>query len=948
VTLRPILLTVFSVTNHTNAGQTLFETLSPDTSGVEFVNPVDDTHPKRHLYASGFAAGSVTVADFNGDTLPDLFFTGGPVPNALYLQTSREGELHFTKTTCGVESPKNWGAGAAAIDIDFDGDLDLYVCNYDQPNELFLNQGLNTQGIISFTEDAAAFGLNLSDASLTPNFSDFDRDGDLDLFLLTSQFILENGRPNFMPAKLIDDEIVIDEKWQRHFVGTVHPDGKHKLDLCGAPDRLFRNDGENGFTDISREAGITGRTFGLSAGWIDFDHDGWPDLYVACDFETPDRLWRNNQDGTFTDVITEALPYCSWSSMGLGFADFDGNGLLDIMVADMGGSTHFKSKIGMGVLDDHRRHLLTYGNPRQTMRNCLFLDTGLGKFREAAYLTGLAKTDWTWSCKAGDFDNDGRVDIFFTNGVARNFAHSDLIYGPVESVGVSEWDFYKHLPPERDTNRAFRNFGNLKFKNSSKDWGLDHLGMSFGAAQADLDLDGDLDLITCNLDEPVHILRNSQSQNNGLLIALRGGKKNPQGIGANVALTSKSGETQTRLVQPTAGYLSFDSTHLHFGLGPETSADLLTITWPDGSEQEIKNLKSGKLHIVQKMSTAPAEKITEGPSFHPLKSGPKFTHQENSFEDFDEFRRQPLLPIRLSRSGPGMAWSDIDDDGDHDVFFGGARHQAGEFQLNEGNGVFRKVEGPWSKDKISEDTGIVWLDADRDGDLDLFVASGGPESSNRSQALRDRLYLNQGGLKFTRASDDCIPTFSRSSSSVSAADFDRDGDLDLFIGTRSDPARYPRLPKSRLLRNDSDNGKAKFTDVTSDSADHLEKAGLVTSSCWSDLDNNGWPDLVLSIDYGPIKVFLNETGTLKDSTKVCGLANKLGWWNSVTTADLDHDGRMDLIVGNVGLNTKYGTLSENNTVEIYYGEMDDSGLPRIIESKFSKERPEPLPVRGRG
>ncbi|MGC6466507.1 MAG: VCBS repeat-containing protein [Akkermansiaceae bacterium] len=925
----------------------LFASLPAEITGVDFINPIEDSHPLDHLYASGFAAGSVTVADFNGDQKPDLFFTGGAVPNALYLQNPGK-KLSFQKVSCGVESPQNWGAGAAAIDIDLDGDLDLYVCNYDRPNELFLNQGVDSDGKLNFIEDASSFGLDLSSASLMPNFADFDLDGDLDLFLLTSQFILENGRPHYVPARMSGDMIIVDKKWDRYFEGTIHHDGSRKLDLCGAPDRLFRNDGKKGFIDITSESGITGRTFGLSSAWLDVDHDDYPDIYVASDFETPDKIWRNNGDGTFRDIAAEALPYCSWSSMGLDLADFDGNGLLDILVADMGGSTHYKSKIGMGVLSDHRRHLLTYGTPHQTMRNCLLLDTGTGRFREAAYLAGLAKTDWTWSCKAGDFDNDGRVDVFFTNGVARNFAYSDLTYGIEESMGTSEWDHYKHLPPERETNRAFRNEGDLKFKNVSKNWGLDHLGMSFGAAKADLDLDGDLDLITCNLAEPVAILENRQSENHGLILKLIGSEKNPQAIGARVQVTSEKGHVQIRQIHPSAGYLSFDSTHLHFGLGQKKSASQITVTWPDGTEQEFGPLEAGKLHPLEKGESSKANSNPTTPLFTQIDAGPKFTHKENSFDDFDDFLRQPLLPIRLSRTGPGMAWADFDEDGDNDVYFGGARGQAGELHLNQGEGIFKKLEGPWSEDDRAEDTGVLWFDADLDGDLDLFVASGGAESFNGSETYQDRLYLNQGDGKFLRSDYDSLPAHERASSTVSAADFDRDGDLDLFIGTRLDPGRYPRTPKSRLLRNDSMKGQARFTEITNSVSETLKQPGLVTSSCWSDLDGNGWPDLILGIDYGPVRVFLNHKGELSDSTKECGLQSRSGWWNSVTTADLDSDGRLDLITGNTGLNTKYGTLSPKNTVEIYYGDMDGSGVPRIVEAKYSKERPEPLPVRGKG
>ncbi len=933
----------------------LFRTLPPSESGIDFVSPIDESHPRRALYASGYACGGVAVGDFDGDGRPDLFFTGGPVPNALYLQDRGGGPLRFSRQVgCGAESPETWAAGAAVVDIEGDGDLDIYVANYDAPNQLFVNRGAGPDGGVRFADAAAAFGLDFSGASYMPAFNDYDLDGDLDLFLLTNRFTLEAGWPDRVPGRLSGGEIVVEEEWERYFEGRRMADGKHKLDEAGMPDLLFRNEGPDAsgqvrFADVTRQAGIAGRTFGLSSVWFDYNHDGLPDIYVASDYAVPDQLWRNNGDGTFTDVHTEVMPYCSWSSMGSALADMDGNGLVDLMVADMGGSTHFKAKLNAGILTDERRHFFTEVWPRQTMRNVLLLDSGQGKFCEAAEMAGLANTDWTWNLKSGDFDNDGRVDLFVTNGLARNFGHSDVPFSRADRVGVSDWDHYRHLPPERDTNRAFRNLGDLEFDEVGKVWGLDHLGMTFGAATADLDLDGDLDLVTCSLDEPVQVLVNQGEDNHGLLLQLHGDAGNRRGIGAKVTVESGSTGRQVRLVQPATGLLAFDCTRIHFGLGADAAADRVIVDWPDGTRQVAGPLPAGTLHRIEKAGAArePAPPEPDEPLFAASRRGPQFNHRENGLDDYDDFAIQPLLPWRMSRLGPALAWGDADGDGDDDLFTGGARYQAGALHLNRGDGTFEVVDGPWQDDAGVEDMGVLWVDADRDRDLDLIVASGTAESFEGGSAQRDRLYINRGNAVFVRAGEGALPPLKVSSGPVAAADFDRDGDLDVFIGGRCTPGRYPLVPRSRLLRNDGTPGAPAFVDVTAATCPGLARPGMVTGATWADLDNDGWPDLALSIDYGPIKVFRNEAGEMRDVSGGAGTSVRSGWWHSVTAADVNGDGLIDLVCGNIGLNTKYGKLDSGKTVSIYYGEMDDSGVPRIVESKRKKSKYE-LPVRGKG
>ena len=930
----------------------LFKRLDSTACGIHFRHPIQPEHPNSHLYISGYAAGSVTAADFNGDNKLDLFFSGGPVSNALYLQDTSSDHLHFSHVVCGVESPDNWAAGAAAIDIDQDGDLDLYVTNYDRPNQLFINEGM-VNGKLSFRENAKEYGLDYAGAALMPCFADFDLDGDLDLFLLTNQYIIDKA-PTNIPSYGTGRNVKVNKKWERYFEVVYDKHNNSTLVPTGVADLLFRNEGSNPqgqilYKNITQESGIHGITFGLSALWFDYNHDGYPDIYVANDFEKPDKLWHNNGDGTFKEMHQYVMPYCSWASMGLAQADLDGNGLIDIVIPDMGGSTHYKSKISMGFLTEERRHTMVNVRPHQTMRNTLLLNSGKNKFCEAAYMSGIAKTDWTWSAKAGDFDNDGKVDLFFTNGVARHFAHSDHALTQSLPAGTSLWDHYKKFPETKDTNRAFRNLGELAFEDTSKSWNLDHMGMTYGAAMIDLDCDGDLDLVTCNLNEEVHILENQQTSHHGLIIQLQGDKGNPHGIGATVTVESDILGRQVRLLQPSAGFMSYDAHQIHFGLNKDKVANRVTIQWPDRTVQTLTNLKADTLITIKKENakkTSPQQpQLT---LFKESNHGPQFTHKENSFEEYDDFRRQPLLPIRLSRNGPGMAWADIDNDGDEDVFLGGARYQSGELHINQGNGTFKAMNGPWEKDKDCEDAGMVWLDADKDGDLDLFVASGTPEAFSGSSSLKDRLYINLGNARFTKAGPNVIPSALKSSHTVSAADYDKDGDLDLFIGSRSELGRYPIPPESRLLRNDGTPNNPQFTNVTSEVCPDLRRAGMITSSTWSDLDNNGWQDLILALDYGPIRIFLNHQGKLTEMTQQGGLSNHLGWWNSVATADLNGDGRMDIIAGNDGINTKYETLSQKKTIHIHYGDMDDSGKPHIVESKQSSQAKSPLPVRGKG
>jgi len=922
-------------------GAPLFEKLAPAQTGVDFSHRMAMNHPLSRLNSSGFVCGGVCIGDFNGDGRPDLFLANGPDKNGLFLQRD---EFRFEDVTqqAGVDGGDAWGSGAAAADFDGDGDLDLYVCNYDAPNQLFVNDGTGTR----FTDEAEARGLAMVDASLMPSFIDHDRDGDLDLFVVTYRYYRPGGRPAKTPIVMRNGRPKILAGFEKYYdLRQVGP-SNWTVDTCGRPDRLFRNDGSGRFTDVSESAGITEKGHGLSATWWDHDRDGWPDLYVANDFTDPEHLYRNNGDGTFTDVLEQAMPYTSWSSMGADCADLNNDGLLDLFVADMAATTHYKSKVTMGDMGD-RRWFLENAWPRQIMRNNLFLNTGTPRFMETAFLCGLAGTDWSWAVKLADLDNDSRVDVYVTNGASRMITDADITVTPQMLVGKTEWELWKEQPTMKEVNLAFRNKGNLQFEQTAKPWGLAHEGMSYAAAYGDLDGDGDLDLVVTNIDEPTSIYRNLGHEGHRVLVRLVGAGGNRDGLGATIEIESQAGK-QIRLANPMTGFLSCNDNDVHFGLGQVDTIETLRVRWPSGVVQTFNDLAADHLYTITEPSGGQAPE-----SAKPSETKTLFTEVsqnvglafEHSEKPYDDYARQPLLPGKLSQLGGSLAWGDADGDGDHDLFVGGAAGQAGAVFLRQPDGTFQPsaiAQLVLKVDQAAEDMAALWLDADRDGDFDLLVTSGGVECEPGADILADRLYLNDGRGGLSRADASIFPPASESSITAVAGDLDADGDLDLFIGSRSIPGQYPETPRSRLLRNDG----GRFVDVTNDVAPGLERVGLVTSALWSDANGDGRQDLLVTLEWGPVALFLNTGGQLADATKQAGLADRLGWWNSVTSADLDHDGDMDYIAMNVGLNTKYGTPSAKKPSLLYYGDMEDNGRKRLIEAKRDKKGGL-VPVRGK-
>jgi hypothetical protein len=905
----------------------LFQKIPATESGVTFINRLSPGHPMARLYFSGFACGSVAMGDFNGDTRNDLFFTSGAGENALYLQTETAWQFQDISKKAGITGGDRWASGSLAVDLDGDRDLDLLVCNYDAPPHLFINDGQ-----ANFTDKAAECGLTQKDAHIMPTVVDYDRDGDLDLFLVSYQLFKKDGRPPKPPVETgPDGKLKIIEEFARYYRLKKNPAGQTVLDDSGRPDLLLRNDSAPGdklptFTNVTRQAGLSNPGFGLSATWLDLNQDGWLDLHVGNDFSDPDRLYLNRGDGTFIDTASGAIPSSAWFSMGSDSCDIDGDGLEDLFCADMAFTSHYKQKVGMGQMGANQA-MLERIQPLQLMRNHLFLNTGTGRFREAAQMAGLGKTDWTWSVKFQDLDLDGMPDLFVTNGACRSFNHSDFP-GTTSTnlIGKTKWDLWKDTPPRPETNLAFRNSGGVKFSNATDAWGLGESSISHGQACGDLDGDGDPDLVITNIDDTVSLFRNDSNAPR-LVIELQ----DKASEGAQIKLHNDH-LSQTLRVRSAGGYYSTATSSLIFATDRTSEA---LITWPDGEIQNLHGLEPGFHYRIAKDSAPPLPSKKDLPLFGNVQILKGVEHREALFDDFS---KQPLLPHKLSQLGPASAWADIDGDGDPDHYLGGTSGKPGTLYRNDSGKLTALTIPDFLVDQDHEDAAAAFFDHDQDGDLDLYVASGSYEDDLHSPLLRDRLYQNEGNGKFLKI--DLLPDLRDVGSVVRPIDIDADGTLEIFVGSRVLPGSYPQSTPSRLLVKED----GRYHDLHPTKAPSLATTGMITDAIWADVNGDQKPDLITIGEWTTPRVFLNQGGSLSDYTNQANLSPLTGWWTRIASADLDGDGDQDFAVGNFGLNTKYHA-STSKPALLYYGDFQGNGVKRLVEAEYENETL--FPIRGK-
>ncbi len=882
-------------------GTTLFTSLPPERTGITAPNLYDDPVMWRERYREfslGAIGTGIAIGDYDADGLPDVYVVRKIAGNRLFRNL---GGFRFEDVTdnAGVAGPAGpWKQGAAFADVNNDGRLDLYVCRYDAPNLLFINQGSGR-----FTEEAAARGVAVKDSSGQAYFADFNRDGWVDFFLQTN---------------VLDSE--------------ASPEGQR--------DRLYLNRGDGSFHDATESAGLFGHAQGHSATCWDYNEDGWPDVYVANDFKEADQLYRNNGDGTFTNVLSWVVAHTPHSSMGADLGDVNNDGRIDLLVADMATRSRVKDHRGMAKLrvglpeSDSRPNAAP-----QYMRNALFLNAGGGRTLEAAFLTGLDATDWTWSVRFEDLDNDGWNDVFFTNGTVREFHNADLVNKMIAIESISgRTGPMKESPEFREQNLAFRNLGDLRFVDVSREWGLDLMGISFGAAFGDLDGDGDLDLVHANYNAEVSVLRNDAPDGNRVIFELRGSASNTFALGASLHLETARG-VQTRTLVSGRGYLSSSEPILHFGLGEETQILRATVRWPSGRTQVLENLDANRRYRLHEPEATVPPPSAPGPADQPPVGrfvdvtqvrGLNLLFREPSV---NEFARQRLLPIRLNRQGPAAAVADLDGDGEEDVLVGGATGESGRFLFNGGDGSYLPFGSSiFSGATQAADAGMLLFDADGDGDTDLFAAKGGNGREAGHAAYQVRLFLNDGTGRFDASPAEAVANLRVSASAVVAADYNRDARLDVFVAGRLVPGAYPSTPHSALLENRA----GTLVDVTEERAPGLKSAGLVTSALWSDANGDGWPDLLLTLEWGTVRCFINEGGErlVDHSARLGFTAAGAGWWTSLTGADLNGDGQIDYLAGNAGLNTRYRASPEEPAL-LYTGTFDAGNRPQLIEAHWN-------------
>lgn len=906
--------------------QTLFELLDEQDSGIDFRNNIVDT--KDHnilLYANYYGGAGVGIGDFNNDGLQDLYFTGNLVSDELYIN---KGNLAFEKITkrAGIIDDGTWSSSVTLADVNADGYLDIYVTKelYDfQPekrkNKLYINNG-----DLTFREEAEKWGIADNQRSRGAVFLDYDKDGFLDLFVL-------NQPPN---------------------PGSYSPFFGTDLKQPEYTSRLYRNNQNLFFEDVTVESGVHRTGFPNAVVASDLNHDGWTDLYVANDFDAPDFLYINNKNGGFSYQTEQQLKHISFFSMGVDATDLNNDLLTDVMVLDMVAEDNYRLKANMSAMDvDTFWDVYNSGGHFQYMFNTLQLNNGNNSFSDVAQLTNMAATDWSWSNLIADFDNDGYKDVFVTNGLLRDIRNTDADekigeyvlefadnyvsenpdQGDIQIMDILDLDeVLSILPSVPLSNYMFQNNSDLRFTNVSKEWGLDIPTFSNGAAYGDLDNDGDLEIVINNVNERAYIYKNNtseESDNNHLRIQLSTEKPS---FSQNTRIVAYHGST-SQVVEATTfkGMYSTSEAVLHFGLGLSDKIDSLQITWPLSTAKTLKNLDVNQLLVLQPddgTKTTFTEKVPNT-LFKDVthENGLNLEHKENVFDDF---QKQVLLPHKLSQFGPALATGDINGDGLDDFYFGGASGQTGELMVQQSDGSFEAISnGPWEKHRVLEDIDAIFFDANNDGHLDLMVLSGGNEFAPGTSAYLDRLYigLGDGTFEFSR---EALPEIFESGGTVKPFDFDQDGDTDLFVGNAFKPWNYPESPRSYILENQSG-----IFEIHDESQKLFSKLGMISDAVVVDYDEDGFEDLVIVGHWTPIVFVQNVDGVFridKERTR----NDLLGWWFSIEKGDIDNDGDTDFVLGNLGTNYKY-KASSSEPFELYYNDFDQNGNKDIVLTYYN-------------
>ncbi len=909
-----------------------FEEIKSSRSGIHFVNLIIENDSINQLdNGNVFNGGGVGIGDFNNDGLPDIYFTGNLVSNKLYLN---KGNFSFKDITdiAGVTGQGKWCRGVAVVDINNDGLQDIYISAtiWDDPekrkNILYVNTGTDSKNIPHFTDLAAEYGLDDDSHTTQAAFFDYDNDSDLDVYLTVNEINDRNSPFIFRP---------------------VIRDGSNS-----STGRLYRNDWDENldhphFTDVSKQSGIQTEGYGNQASITDINRDGWKDIYVSNDYLSNDLMWVNNKNGTFSERLSSVFKHTSNSAMGNDIGDINNDGLMDFITLDMNPEDNYRKKMMLPPASyQFFQNSDRFGYGYQYIRNTLQLNQGkipggtdstnCPVFSEIAYFAGIEATDWSWAPLLCDFDNDGYNDLFIANGFPRDITDRDFgMFRNKAWLTTSKAEILKQIPEVKLHNYLFRNNKDLTFTDRSLSWGLSAPTFANGAAYADFDSDGDLDLVINNINDEASLYRNNskelfQGSSNYLQISLSGDSKNLNGLGTIIKIYYDNGKMQIWENSPYKGYISTSEVLAHFGLGDIKNADSLIVKWQNGKTQRLENIVANqllKISIKDATFSSPEKQNQESENtlFSDISKKVKVDYVDSE-EDFVDFNIQKLLPHKLSEYGPGLAAGDIDGNGTDDIITGGSAKQSARIFLQNANGTFTTrslLNDQMIKSKKSDDMGIILFDADGDGDKDLYISSGGYENEPGSESYQDHFYLNDGRGNFTDRSD-AFPANHTSKACVRAADIDHDGDLDLFISGRVDPSNYPKPVSSFISRNDSEKNNIKFTDITKEAAPGLIAMGMVCDALFTDFNNDGWSDLVLAGEWMPVTFLKNEKGVFKDVTQETGISDFKGWWNTLTSADFDNDGDMDYMAGNLGLNS-YFRASEKYPVSIISGDFDNNG-----------------------